>query len=161
MNLAINGRRREVDAPAHLTLLEVLRDTLGIFDVKEGCNEGVCGACTVLLDGRPASSCLVLAASLRGRAVTTVGALAGDERELHPLQLAFLRHGAVQCGFCTPGMLLTALAFVERHPGADRESLRRALEGNLCRCTGYGKILDAVEEYARSASGPGRSARRG
>ena len=150
MKLAINGRPREVDAPPNLTLLAVLRDTLGIFDVKEGCNEGVCGACTVLLDGRPVSSCLVLAASVRDRAVTTVGALAGDERELHPLQTAFLRHGAVQCGFCTPGMLLTGLAFVERHPGADREMLRRALEGNLCRCTGYGKILDALEDYARS-----------
>jgi len=150
VRLTINGRTRDVEAPPHLTLLEALRDTLGIFDVKEGCNEGVCGACTVLLDGRPVSSCLVLAGSLRGRAITTVGALAGDERELHPLQTAFLRHGAVQCGFCTPGMLLTALSFLERHPGADREALRRALEGNLCRCTGYAKILDAIEDYARS-----------
>jgi carbon-monoxide dehydrogenase small subunit len=152
MNLTINRRAREVDAPPHLTLLEVLRDTLGIFDVKEGCNEGVCGACTVLLDGRPASSCLVLAASVRGRAITTVSGLSGDERELHPLQDAFLRHGAVQCGFCTPGMLLTALAFLERHPGAGREALRAALEGNLCRCTGYAKILDAVEDYARTSA---------
>ena len=152
MNLTINRRAREVDAPSHLTLLEVLRDTLGIFDVKEGCNEGVCGACTVLLDGRPASSCLVLAASVRGRAITTVSGLSGDERELHPLQEAFLRHGAVQCGFCTPGMLLTALAFLERHPGADRGALRAALEGNLCRCTGYAKILDAVEDYARAST---------
>ncbi len=159
MRLAINGRARDVDAPSHLTLLEVLRDTLGIFDVKEGCNEGVCGACTVLLDGRPASSCLVLAASLRGRAITTVSALAGDERELHPLQAAFLRHGAVQCGFCTPGMLLTAVAFLERHPDADRDALRAALEGNLCRCTGYAKILDAIEDHARSTRAAGRERR--
>jgi aerobic-type carbon monoxide dehydrogenase small subunit (CoxS/CutS family) len=98
----------------------------------------------------------VLAASLRGRGVTTVSSLAGDERELHPLQDAFLRHGAVQCGFCTPGMLLTALAFLERHPGADRDALRAALEGNLCRCTGYAKILDALEDYARASAGPPR-----
>ena len=148
VRLTINGRAREVDVEPSRTLLDVLRDTLGIFDVKEGCGEGVCGACTVLLDGRPASSCLLLAPAASGRAITTVSALAGDG-DLHPLQHAFLRHGAVQCGFCTPGMLLTALAFVERHPDADREALRHALEGNLCRCTGYAKILDAVEDYAR------------
>jgi aerobic-type carbon monoxide dehydrogenase small subunit (CoxS/CutS family) len=146
--LSINGRSREVDVEPSRTLLDVLRDTLGIFDVKEGCNEGVCGTCTVLLDGRPVSSCLVLAPTVGSRAITTVRGLE-EGGELHPLQQAFLRHGAVQCGFCTPGMLLTALAFLERQPGADRESLRRAIEGNLCRCTGYAKILDALEEYAR------------
>jgi len=148
LSLTINGRSRDVDVEPHRTLLEVLRDTLGIFDVKEGCNEGVCGACTVLLDGRPVSSCLVLAPTAGSRAITTVRGLEGGG-ELHPLQQAFLRHGAVQCGFCTPGMLLTALAFLERHPGADRETLRHAIEGNLCRCTGYAKILDALEYYAR------------
>jgi aerobic carbon-monoxide dehydrogenase small subunit len=148
LSLTINGRAREVDVPPHRTLLEVLRDTLGIFDVKEGCDEGVCGACTVLLDGRPASSCLVLVPTAASRAITTVRGLE-DRGELHPLQHAFLRHGAVQCGFCTPGMLLAALAFLERHPRADREALRRAIEGNLCRCTGYAKILDALEDYAR------------
>ena len=148
LTLTINGRARDVDVPPSHTLLETLRDTLGIFDVKEGCNEGVCGACTVLLDGRPVSSCLVLAPRAASRAITTVRALeAGGE--LHPLQQAFLRHGAVQCGFCTPGMLLTALAYLDRHPGADREALRHAIEGNLCRCTGYAKILDALEDYAR------------
>jgi carbon-monoxide dehydrogenase small subunit len=102
----------------------------------------------VLLDGRPVSSCLVLAAAARGRAILTVRGL---EREggLHPLQEAFIRHGAVQCGFCTPGMLLTTLAFLDRHPRASREAIRAALEGNLCRCTGYTKILDAVEAYTR------------
>ena len=143
MTLVINGRRREVEAPAHLTLLEVLRDTLGIFDAKEGCNEGVCGACTVLLDGRPVSSCLVLAVGTRGKPITTVRGLTPDG-ELHPLQEAFLRHGAVQCGFCTPGMLLTTLAFLEAHPRPDRAAIREALEGNLCRCTGYTKIVAAV-----------------
>jgi carbon-monoxide dehydrogenase small subunit len=148
MKLVINGRPRELDAPPHLTLLAVLRDTLGIFDVKEGCDEGVCGVCTVLLDGRPVSACLVLAAGLRGRSVVT---LRGLERDggLHPLQEAFLRHGAVQCGFCTPGMLLTTLAFLEREPRPDRDAIRTALEGNLCRCTGYTKIVDAVEAYVR------------
>ena len=148
LHLSINGRPRDVDVEPSRTLLEVLRDTLGIFDVKEGCGEGVCGACTVLLDGRPVSSCLVLAPTAASRAITTIRGLE-DGGELHPLQQAFLRHGAVQCGFCTPGMLLTALAFLERHPGAGREALRAAIEGNLCRCTGYAKILDALEDYAR------------
>ena len=148
LSLDINGRSRDVDVEPHRTLLEVLRDTLGIFDVKEGCDEGVCGACTVLLDGRPVSSCLVLVPTAASRAITTVRGLERDG-ELHPLQQAFLRHGAVQCGFCTPGMLLTAFAFLERHPDADREALRHAIEGNLCRCTGYAKILDALEDYAR------------
>jgi carbon-monoxide dehydrogenase small subunit len=148
LSLTINGRARELEALPHQTLLQLLRDALGVFDVKEGCGEGVCGACTVLLDGRPVSSCLVLAPTASGRAVLTVGGLPTDGR-LHPLQEAFLRHGAVQCGFCTPGMLLTALAFVEGTPRADRQAIRRALSGNLCRCTGYAKILDAVEAYAR------------
>ena len=150
VSLHINHRAREVDVEPSQTLLDVLRDTLGIFDVKEGCGEGVCGACTVLLDGRPVSSCLVLAVTATRRAITTVRGLENDG-ELHPLQQAFLRHGAVQCGFCTPGMLLTGVAYLQRHPGADREALRRAIEGNLCRCTGYAKILDALEAYAREA----------
>jgi carbon-monoxide dehydrogenase small subunit len=152
VTLTINGRPRAVDVEPHRTLLEALRDTLGIFDAKDGCNEGVCGACTVLLDGRPVASCLVLAVATRGRPITTVRGLARDG-DLHPLQEAFLRHGAVQCGFCTPGMLLTALAFLEGTPDADRDAIRHALEGNLCRCTGYTKIVDAVEDYARSRRG--------
>ena len=145
--LVINRRPRDVDVEPHRTLLEVLRDTLGIFDAKEGCNEGVCGACTVLLDGQPVSSCLLLAVATRGQPITTVRGL--DDEGLHPLQEAFLEHGAVQCGFCTPGMLLTALAFLEQNPHPDREAIRTALEGNLCRCTGYTKIVDAITEYAR------------
>ena len=147
--IVINGRRRKVDVLPHQTLLEVLRDTLGIFDVKEGCGEGLCGACTVLLDGRPASACLLLAPVVDGRRITTVRGL---ERagKLHPLQEAFVCHGAVQCGFCTPGMLLTAVAFLERHPRADREAIRGALGGNLCRCTGYTKIIEAIALAAES-----------
>jgi aerobic-type carbon monoxide dehydrogenase small subunit (CoxS/CutS family) len=152
--LVLNGRLREVEVRANQTLLELLRDTLGIFDVKEGCDEGVCGACTVLLDGRPVSSCLLLAPSVRGRRVTTVRGLERGAG-LHPLQEAFLKHGAVQCGFCTPGMLLTALAFLERHPAVTLEEIRTALEGNLCRCTGYAKIVDAVEAYARGDANGG------
>jgi carbon-monoxide dehydrogenase small subunit len=148
MQLLINGRLRDVDATPGQTLLAVLRDALGIFDAKEGCDEGVCGACTVLLDGRPVSSCLVLAGAVRGRPIVTVRGLE-TESGLHPLQEAFVRHGAVQCGFCTPGMLLTALVFLERHPRPARDEIRRALEGNLCRCTGYAKIVDAIEAYAR------------
>jgi carbon-monoxide dehydrogenase small subunit len=152
---SINGRMREVDVRPHQTLLEVLRDTLGIFDVKDGCGEGVCGACTVLLDGRPVSSCLVLALSTGRRRITTVRGLITGDGEMHPLQQAFLRSGAVQCGFCIPGVLLTGFAFLERHPHADREAIREALAGNLCRCTGYAKILDALEAYARELDGRG------
>ena len=147
--LVLNGRSREVEVRPSQTLLELLRDTLGIFDVKEGCDEGVCGVCTVLLDGRPVSACLVLAAGLRGRSVLTLRGLELNGG-LHPLQQAFLKHGAVQCGFCTPGMLLTALAFLERRPRPDREAIRAALEGNLCRCTGYTKLVDASEAYVRA-----------
>jgi carbon-monoxide dehydrogenase small subunit len=146
----LNGRRRQVDVPAHQTVLSTLRDHLGIFDVKGGCDEGVCGVCTVLLDGRPVSSCLVLAPSVSGRSIVTVRGLDRDG-DLHPLQKMFVARGAVQCGFCTPGMLLTALAFLQKNPRPEREAIRRALEGNLCRCTGYAKILDAVEAYAAEA----------
>jgi aerobic carbon-monoxide dehydrogenase small subunit len=150
--LSVNGRERTVDVEPGRTLLDVLRDTLGILDVKEGCGEGVCGACTVLLDGRPVSSCLVLCVATRGRPIVTVRGL---ERhgDLHPLQEAFVQHGAVQCGFCTPGMLLTALAFLERNPRPDRAAIRAAIGGNLCRCTGYAKIIDAIEWYARESAG--------
>jgi carbon-monoxide dehydrogenase small subunit len=153
ISLTLNGRARELDVAPNQTLLQLLRDTLGLFDAKEGCGEGVCGACTVLLDGRPVSSCLLLAPMARGRQIVTVRGL--EEDGLHPLQEAFVRYGAVQCGFCTPGMLLTTLAFLERSPRADREAIRRALAGNLCRCTGYAKILDAVEAYARERAGNG------
>jgi carbon-monoxide dehydrogenase small subunit len=150
----LNGRPREVDVPPSQTLLATLRDTLGFFDTKEGCGEGVCGACTVLLDGRPVSSCLVLTPTVEGHGIVTVRGLDRDG-DLHPLQEAFFRHGAVQCGFCTPAMLLTALAFLERQPRADRAAIREALAGNLCRCTGYAKILDAVEAYAAARRADG------
>jgi carbon-monoxide dehydrogenase small subunit len=149
VTFTVNGRERTLDVLPHQTLLQVLRDTLGVFDAKEGCDEGVCGACTVLMDGRPVSSCLVLVPMARARAVVTLRGIEQNGPGLHPLQEAFLANGAVQCGFCTPGMVLTALVFVESHPDADREAVRHAIEGNLCRCTGYTKIVDAVVAYAR------------
>ncbi|HLW58851.1 MAG TPA: (2Fe-2S)-binding protein [bacterium] len=142
----LNGRPCEVRTAVHRTLADLLRDDLGAIEVKEGCGEGVCGTCTVLLDGEPVSSCLVLAPRVAGRRVTTVRGLGGDA--LHPLQEAFVRHGAAQCGFCTPGMILTAYAFLLESPAPSRDEIRRALAGNLCRCTGYAAIIDAVASVA-------------
>ncbi|MDR5682747.1 MAG: (2Fe-2S)-binding protein [Armatimonadota bacterium] len=148
ISFELNGSPRRIEVEAHRTLLSVLRDDLGTVDVKEGCDEGVCGTCTVLLDGRAVSSCLVLAPRVHGARITTLLGLSPDGRP-HPLKEMFVRHGAVQCGFCTPGMVLTAYAFVRSHPQTTRQELRKALAGNLCRCTGYAKLLDAVEAYVR------------
>ncbi len=153
VSFTVNGRRCDVRVPAHWTLLEVLRDRLGALDVKEGCGEGVCGTCTVLMDGEPVSACLVLAPRAAGRSVITARGL-GEGDALHPLQEAFATHGAAQCGFCTPGMLLTAFAFLQDHPSASRDDIRRAIAGNLCRCTGYAKIIDAIASVA--SGGPAR-----
>ncbi len=146
ISLSVNGREREQWVDAHQSLLEVLRTDAGATEVKLGCGEGVCGTCAVLLDGEPVNACLIFAVQADGAAVTTVRGLA-PEGELHPLQQAFLEHAGSQCGFCTPGMILTAHWYMERHPDAGREEIRAALAGNLCRCTGYTKILDAVEAY--------------
>jgi aerobic carbon-monoxide dehydrogenase small subunit len=146
ISLEVNGRGREVWVAPNQSLLEVLRVDLGATEVKLGCGEGVCGTCTVLLDDEPINSCLVFAMQTDGARITTVRGLA-PEGELHPLQKSFLEHAGAQCGFCTPGMLLTAHWYLEHRPDADREELRAALAGNLCRCTGYAKILDAVEAY--------------
>jgi aerobic carbon-monoxide dehydrogenase small subunit len=150
VTLTINGERREAWVFPHDSLLDVLRDDLGHHEVRYGCGEGVCGTCTVLLDGEPVSGCLLLAVQADGCSLTTVRGLAPDG-DLHPLQACFLRNGAAQCGFCTPGMLLTAWALLRREPRPSRERIRRELTGNLCRCTGYSKILDAVEEHAAQA----------
>jgi carbon-monoxide dehydrogenase small subunit len=146
ISLEVNGRTTEAWVGANQSLLEVLRTEAGATDVKNGCGEGVCGTCTVLLDGEPVNACLVFAVQVDGAAVTTVRGLAG-EGELHGLQQSFLEHAGSQCGFCTPGMVLTAHWYLEHHPDAGREEIRAALAGNLCRCTGYTKILDAVEAY--------------
>ena len=146
--LSVNGTDHEVWVLPSETLLDVLHDELGLADVRYGCGEGVCGTCTVLLDGEPVNGCLILAVQAEGHQVTTLRRLMGPGDAMHPLQESFLRHGAAQCGFCTPGMILTALDLVGRQPRPTREEIRYALVGNLCRCTGYTKILDAIEEYA-------------
>jgi aerobic carbon-monoxide dehydrogenase small subunit len=146
VSLQVNGRATEIWVSPNLSLLELLRVEAGAPEVKLGCGEGVCGTCTVLLDGEPVNACLMFAVQADGCEVTTVRGLAPDG-ELHLLQQAFLDHAGAQCGFCTPGMILTSKWYLDRHPDADREELRHALAGNLCRCTGYTMILDAVEAY--------------
>jgi carbon-monoxide dehydrogenase small subunit len=152
VTFTVNGEQREVWVFPHDSLLDVLRDILGHHEVRYGCGEGVCGTCTVLLDGEPVSACLLLAVQADGHSLMTVRDLSPGG-EFHPLQACFLRNGAAQCGFCTPGMLLTAWALLQRDPRPSRERIRRELVGNLCRCTGYTKILDAVEEHAAEGTG--------
>jgi carbon-monoxide dehydrogenase small subunit len=143
IQLKINGETAEVVVEPKTTLLHVLREDLGLTGTKEGCGIGDCGACTVLLDGKPVASCLTLAVEVRDREVLTIEGLSKDG-ELHPLQRAFIDHFAVQCGFCTPGMILSAKALLDRNPHPVEEEVRQALSGNLCRCTGYVKIVEAV-----------------
>jgi len=145
--LKVNGKEVQVEAPAGITLLKLLRDYLGLTGTKEGCGEGECGACTVLLDGVPVVSCLLPAAKAEGREVTTIEGLAQGEK-LHPLQEAFISEGAVQCGFCTPGMILSAKALLDSNSRPTRDEIKEALSGNLCRCTGYSQIVRAVEKAA-------------
>ena len=146
LELTVNGRALRDSVAPHVTLLRFLRDVAGATEVKYGCGEGVCGACTVLLDGRAVNSCSVLAVQAEGCEVVTVASLA-ERGSLHPLQRALAERGGVQCGFCTPGVVLGALEAVELGQAGDREAIRRSLAGNLCRCTGYRKIVDAVEAY--------------
>jgi aerobic carbon-monoxide dehydrogenase small subunit len=159
VTLEVNGVARDAwVAPSDL-LLDVLHDGLGLGEVRYGCGEGVCGTCTVLLDGEPVSACLTLAVQAAGHAVTTLSGLAGEGGSLHPLQEAFLRLGGSQCGFCTPGVILTAYALAQRERAPSRAEIRYELVGNLCRCTGYTKILDAIESYlADGAAAPGERA---
>jgi len=133
--------------PPDRRVIDILREDLNLTGTKEGCSTGECGACTILVDGESRVSCLMLAAQLEGRSVTTIEGMASEDR-LHPLQQAFVEHGAVQCGFCIPGMVLSAVDLLQRNPNPTRKEIRQGLSGNLCRCTGYQKIVDAVEGAA-------------
>ena len=144
LTLDVNGESRQMLVPSHKTLLEVLREDMQLTGTKHGCELGECGTCTVLIDGKPALSCLLLPVQLEGRAITTIEGMAAGS-DLHPLQVAFAELGAAQCGYCTPGILLSARSLLEENPRPTRQEIREALAGNLCRCTGYTKILEAVE----------------
>lgn len=141
--LKVNGTNYRLSIEARRTLLEVLRENLGLTGTKKSCNEGECGACTVLMDGRPVASCLVLAMDAQGKRVLTIEGLSEGEK-LHPIQEAFLKHGAIQCGFCTPGMVMSAKAFLDENPEPTKTEIRKAISGNLCRCTGYQHIVDSI-----------------
>ena len=156
--LRINGETRDLIAPVHKTLLEVLREDLGLTGTKHGCELGECGTCTVLVDGEPVLSCLTLPVEVQDREITTIEGVAAAG-EPHPLQAAFAELGAAQCGYCTPGIILAAKALLDRNPAPARADVASALAGNLCRCTGYLKILEAVELAARRLGdgGPGSS----
>jgi carbon-monoxide dehydrogenase small subunit len=143
MHFDINGVPYDAEIDVRRTLLEVLRETFGLMGTKKGCNEGECGACTVLMDGKPVLSCLTLAVEAQGKRITTVEGLA-ESGELHPLQKSFIEHGALQCGFCTPGMLMAAKGLLNENPKPEEPEVRRAIAGNLCRCTGYDKIVKAI-----------------
>jgi carbon-monoxide dehydrogenase small subunit len=150
IELTVNGGRREADVWAGESLLFALRERLGLPGSKNACEQGECGSCSVLLDGQLVCSCLVLAAQADGHDVVTVEGLAGESGDLHPVQDAFVRAGAVQCGFCTPGLVVAAADLLERSPRPSDDEIREALSGNLCRCTGYQKILEAVRLAAGS-----------
>jgi aerobic carbon-monoxide dehydrogenase small subunit len=145
ITLIVNGHVEELLVPSNMTLLHALRDQLGLTGTKNGCEAGECGACTVLVDGEPVNSCLVLAVELDGREITTIEGLSSDGK-LTPLQQAFADLNAVQCGYCTPGMLMAATALLRRNPKPTTEDIQKALVGNLCRCTGYQRIIDAIME---------------
>jgi carbon-monoxide dehydrogenase small subunit len=148
ISFTINGSRDQRDVASNVTLLSFLREELGLTGTKSGCDTGECGACTVLLNGEPVNACLVLAAEIEGAEITTIEGLARDDR-LDPLQQSFIELTGTQCGFCTPGILMEARAFLNRVPDPSPDEIREALRGNLCRCTGYNRIVEAVEAAAR------------
>ena len=152
IHLTINGKTEEAQVASNMTLLTLLREKLSLTGTKNGCSAGECGACTVMLNGEPVNSCMVLAAECDGSHILTVEGLAG-ESQLSALQEAFIEHNAVQCGFCTPGVLISAYALLQRNPLPGEEEIREALVGNLCRCTGYERIVDAVKAAAQKGKG--------
>lgn len=149
LRLRVNGSEETLQVAAHDRLLDVLRDRLGLTGTKQGCGDGVCGACTVLVDGQAQSACLLLALALQDRSVTTIEGVDADG-ELHPVQEAFLREGGLQCGFCTPGQIMAAIALLEAQPDPSPEEVGEAMSGNICRCTGYYKIISSVRSAAQA-----------
>lgn len=150
VTITVNGEECPLAVEPRRTLADALREDLGLTGTHLGCEHGVCGACTVLVDGEPVRACLMFAVQADGCAVTTVEGLSGDDGELHPIQEAFVAHHGLQCGFCTPGMLLTAVHLLANRPEPDRDTIRAEMAGNICRCTGYQGIVDAVEAAARA-----------
>jgi carbon-monoxide dehydrogenase small subunit len=148
ITVTVNGLKEHLDVPSNMTLLQMLREKLVLTGTKNGCMAGECGACTVLMNGEPTNSCMVLAVEADGAEIVTVEGLAHDD-QLNPLQEAFVEHNAVQCGFCTSGMLISAHALLERNPHPTEEEVKEAMVGNLCRCTGYLRIIQAVETAAK------------
>lgn len=148
ISFEVNGKRVSASVHSMERLLDVLREKLGLTGTKEGCGEGECGACSVFLDGELVNSCLIPVAQVQGCKVTTIEGI-GDSQNLHPLQQSFLQEGGAQCGICTPGMVMAALALLKKNPKPKREDIKEALAGNLCRCTGYMKIFDSVEKAVR------------
>jgi len=156
LKLKVNGKEYQALVSANQTLAQVLRENLGLTGTKQGCQVGDCGSCTVLLDGAPVNSCLVLGVQAEGREVLTIEGLA-EGNQLHPIQDSFVRAGAIQCGFCSPGMILSAKALLEQKPSLGFDDIRQGLSGNLCRCTGYQKIVEAVMQASHKMTGEVRS----
>jgi carbon-monoxide dehydrogenase small subunit len=155
LEFTVNGGKHSLDVAGDMRALDLIRDLLGLTGTKEGCGKGECGACTILLDGQPVNACLIYAAKLDGRRVETIEGMAGPKGELHPIQQAFLDEGAVQCGYCTPGMLLSSKALLARRPSPSVAEIEEALSGNFCRCTGYAKIVKAVQRAGEALAGDG------
>ena len=150
ISFTLNGRGISAEVESNMMLLQVLRDIFQLTGAKEGCGKGECGACTVLIDGISVNSCIYPAFEVEGKSVTTMEGLVGEGNKLHPIQEAFVENGAVQCGFCTPGMILSAKALLDENPQPDEEEIREGIAGNLCRCTGYVQIIDSIRKAAKA-----------
>lgn len=155
IELEINGRVYEVPVNPRDLLADVIRNKVGLTGTKKGCGQGDCGACTVLIDGEPVLSCITLAIACQGKKITTIEGLVAEDGKLHPIQQSFVDHGAVQCGFCTPGMILTSKALLDKNPRPSEEEIKRGIAGNICRCTGYKKIVEAIGAAAETMSTEG------
>lgn len=151
VELKVNGDIYTLEVPPQRTLVDVLREDLHLTGTKKGCGEGECGACTVLMDGKPVNSCMVLAPQAQGKEIITIEGLASEK--LHPIQEAFVANGAIQCGYCTPGFIMTAFALLKHNPNPSEEEIRTAIAGNICRCTGYVKIVEAIQDAAARLQG--------